>query len=157
MRNTAETYDFNDIQALKQLLVERDSALLLNIKNISDKEKVIADNKKFITEKDIKITRLEQTIAHLQLKYFGRSSERHISPDQPSLFNEAEQLEAVEAPVELDENTAEESTVIADDDSADKKIVARKPGRIKFPAAWPRVKVFHDLDAHEKTAPVVVR
>ena len=148
MKKTAETYDFNDAQALKKLLVERDSELLLNIKNISDKEKTI-------TEKDNKITRLEQTIAHLQLKYFGRSSERHISPDQPSLFNEAEQLESVEVPIELDENLAEENTV--DDDSADKEVVARKPGRIKFPAAWPRIKVFHDLDAHEKTAPVVVR
>jgi transposase len=143
MKNTAETYDFNDVQALKQLLVERDSERLLNIKNISDKEKII-------TEKDNKITRLELTIAHLQLKYFGRSSERHISPDQPSLFNEAEQLEAVEVPIELDENTAEENTVVADDVSTDNKTVARKPGRIKFPAAWPRVKVFHDLDAHDK-------
>jgi transposase len=136
MKNNAVIDSFNDIDTLKNQLIERDA--------------VIVSNEKLITEKDNKITRLEQTIAHLQLKYFGRSSERHISLDQPSLFNEAEQLEAVAIPIELNENTAEESTLIADDTSADKKIVARKPGRIQFPAAWPRVKVFHDLDAQDK-------
>lgn len=136
MKNNAAIDSFNDVDALKNKLIERDA--------------VIVSNEKTITEKDKKIALLELTIAHLQLKYFGRSSERHISPDQASLFNEAEQLATAPEAIDADEQVAEATLVANNDVIVDKEVVTRKPGRIKFPAAWPRVKVFHDLDAHAK-------
>jgi len=61
MENADINHPSHAMLALNQLLIERDKTIALNEKTISVKDK--------------KITLLEQTIAHLQLKYFGRSSD----------------------------------------------------------------------------------
>ena len=143
MKNADISYPLNDLVALNQLLVERDNTIVLKEKSLSEKDK--------------KITLLEQTIAHLQLKYFGRSSERHVAQEQLSCFNEAEQIEdaavtvgageaASEAEVSEKDSIGQAEATASADDATQKK----KPGRINFPAAWPRVKVFHELAEHEK-------
>lgn len=95
----------NHIIALNQLLIERDNLLVLKEKTIDAKDK--------------KITLLEQTIAHLQLKYFGRSSERHAAQEQLSCFNEAEQIEETAA-------VADESSKTTEEVSSKKKALAKQ-------------------------------
>jgi transposase len=149
MKNADKNPLSTEIIALNQLLVERNNTL-------AQQEKVLA-------EKDKKITLLEQTITHLQLKYFGRSSERHVAQEQLSCFNEAEQIEDTTAVIddaseateeasetEVSEKDSAEQAETTADDASDASTQKKKPGRINFPAAWPRVKVFHELAEHEK-------
>ena len=141
MENADINHPSHAMLALNQLLIERDKTIALNEKTISVKDK--------------KITLLEQTIAHLQLKYFGRSSERDTAQEQLSCFNEPELAEeeaaavaeeSSEAAKEGSENDGEAEATASTTDETKKK----KTGRIIFPAAWPRVKVFHELAEHEQ-------
>lgn len=98
MTSTAALPD--NIDDLKEIIEARDKILL-------EKEKALAKKTK-------KIELLEEYLRVLKAKQFGRSSERHISDAQVSLFNEAEQLDA-----SSDENEAGEDPSPAESSSSD--------------------------------------
>ena len=66
----------DDIDALKEMILARDCALCERDKKLSQRDK--------------KIAILEEYVRFLKFKQFGKSSERFISDQQESLFNEAE-------------------------------------------------------------------
>ncbi len=78
----------DDINALKQLIVERDKAIQIV-------NETLEANAKSLVSRDKKIAILEEYVRHLKFKRFGKSSERFEGDGQESLFNEAEQLDDV--------------------------------------------------------------
>ena len=83
---------------------------------------------------------LQEQVALLRQRLFGRKSEQSVDPQSPQLamFNEAESL-ATEAPAEAEEEIVAPEPV--------KKRGKRKP----LPAELPRVEVIHELPEHELT------
>ena len=138
MTSTAALPD--NIDDLKEIIEARDKILLAKEKALLEKEKALAKKTK-------KIELLEEYLRVLKAKQFGRSSERHISDAQVSLFNEAEQLDESSAEYE-----AVEDPSAADSSSSDPspRTTTRKPGRCRFPDSLPRHKVYHELDADKK-------
>ncbi len=112
----------DDIDALKELILVRNSAL---------------------AERDKKIAILEEYVRFLKFKRFGSSSERFTSDLQESLFNEAEQLDQQE-PVEGEPAVEIPSASLTEDKAANHETKAR-PGRRKLPEHLPRFKVVHEL------------
>ena len=84
------------------------------------------------------IQQLQEQVALLRQRLFGRKSEQSVDPQSPQLamFNEAESL-AAEVPAEEDEETVAPTPT--------KKRGKRKP----LPAELPRVEVIHELPEHE--------
>lgn len=83
---------------------------------------------------------LQEQVALLRQRLFGRKSEQSVDPQSPQLamFNEAESL-ATEAPAKAEEETVAPEPA--------KKRGKRKP----LPAELPRVEVIHELPEHELT------
>lgn len=126
----------NDIDSLKAMCIERES---------------FCDEKnKIIEKKDKRIAHLEQMVHYLKLKHYGKSSERQVSPDQESLFNEAEQL--IGESVNDENNLAESAEEINEPDAKDPS-QKKKHGRRPLPASLPRHKIYHDLGVEEKQCP----
>ncbi len=84
------------------------------------------------------IIALQEQINLLLHKRYGASSEQG-SPDQLALFNEAE--------AQVDEAPQDEPEELISIPGHERK----KPGRKPLPAALPRIRVEHDLEACEKT------
>jgi transposase len=91
----------------------------------------------------VRIKVLEEQLALLRHKQFGARSEK-ASPDQISLFNEAE-VTAKEPPPAEDEDTEDEITV--------PEHKRKKSGRKPIPDNLPRVRVEHDIPEAEKLCP----
>ena len=106
---------------LKALLAEKDDALARSAHQIE-----ILEGKLAWFEEQLRLAR------H---KRFGASSEK--SPDQASLFDEAEAL------IEIEETAEPEAAPAAPSNK-------RKPGRRPLPADLPREEVIHDLAEAEK-------
>ncbi len=92
------------------------------------------------------ISQLQEQVALLRQRLFGRKSEQTVDPQSPQLamFNEAEELIDVPAtkPIEAD----------ADIDAKEVVAPAKRRGKRKpLPANLPRVEVVHDLPGHELT------
>ena len=98
----------------------------------------------FLKEKihslEVKNALLEEQIRQLIQKRFGASSEKY-SPDQVSLFDEAEQEQELS---DEDDDEAEDDTLIVP--SRTRKKVGRKP----LPAHLPRIREEHDIPEEEK-------
>lgn len=125
----------DDIDTLKAICLERES--------------ICNEKANIIEKKDKRIAHLEQMVHYLKLKHYSKSSERQISPEQTSLFNEAEHL-ADEQDIE-DQHLAEspEASAEAPDEGKSKKTRGRRP----LPASLPRHKVYHDLEPEKKHCP----
>lgn len=106
---------------LKALLAEKDDALARSAHQIEILES--------------KLAWFEEQLQLARHKRFGASSEQ--SPDQASLFNEAEVL------IELEEHEEPEAGAAAPRRK-------RKPGRRPLPAELPREEVIHDLAEGER-------
>ena len=105
----------NDVEALKEIVIE---------------------NQRYY---QTQINLLEEKISLLQQNLFGRKSEKlDPSPDQPSLFDEAEELSETPPEEEVAEITVPGHT-------------RKKPGRKPFPKDLPRVDKIHDISEEEKT------
>jgi transposase len=91
----------------------------------------------------VRIKVLEEQLALLRHKQFGARSEK-ASPDQISLFNEAE-VTAKEPPPAEDEDAEDEITV--------PEHKRKKSGRKPIPDNLPRVRVEHDIPGAEKLCP----
>jgi transposase len=126
----------DDIDALKQLILERDRS--------------IESFNKSLVSRDKKIAILEEYVRYLKFKRFGKSSKRFETDGQESLFNEAEQLdesipqedETIEITADADQSSSEIES------STDSKKAA--PGRRKLPATLPRFKVIHELPVENR-------
>lgn len=92
--------------------------------------------KKIIVNHQVTINLLEEKISLLQHNLFGRKSEKlPPNPDQPSLFDEAEEFS--ETPEAVTEITVPKHT-------------RKKPGRKPLPVELPRVDEIHDISEEEK-------
>lgn len=93
---------------------------------------------------------LQNEVAHLKRKLFGKSSEKLPKPD-PQIFDEAkatsEDLEK-DAAIRVASDTLDES--IQSIEVAPLKRVANPKGRKPIPAHYPRVEVVHDLAENQK-------
>lgn len=96
--------------------------------------------KQMLLQMQSRVTLLQEQVALLRQRLFGRTSEQSADPNSPQLgmFNEAEGL-AEEAPATDDEE------VVAPEPA--KKRGKRKP----LPAELPRIEVVHELPEHELT------
>lgn len=118
----------DDINFLKQLLLEK-----INAENEKDK---------LVAQKEKRIHHLEQIVHYLKLKQYGRSSERHTGDSpQEEMFNEAEQCQDASAPdiastLEAPQDAATTSAAITP---------TKKRGRRALPENLRREKVYHDL------------
>ncbi len=101
------------------------------------REQLVLKNEK-LAQRDIQVESLKEQIRLFLARRFGASSEK-VSPDQTSLFNEAESL------VEDEVEEHSETTVKAYQRT-------RKP-RVSIPDAYPREECVHDLPEEEKTCP----
>ncbi len=101
------------------------------------REQLVLKNEK-LAQRDIQVESLKEQIRLFLSRRFGASSEK-VSPDQTSLFNEAESL------VEDEVEEHSETTVKAYQRT-------RKP-RVSIPDAYPREDIIHDLPEEEKTCP----
>jgi len=107
--------------------------MILDASNLPNDVKSL---KKIIVSHQATINLLEEKISLLQHNLFGRKSEKlSPNPDQPSLFDEAEEFS--EAPEEVTAITVPEHT-------------RKKPGRKPLPADLPRVDKVHDISEEEK-------
>jgi transposase len=110
---------------------------------------IIAEKK--LSDKQLLIEKLEQTIADLAQRHWGRSSERHPGQGELSLFNEAE-LAAMNAP--LDEHGEDESescdSTSGDESEVSNNSAANPPKKTRRKRVLPdhleRVRVTHELD-----------
>ena len=130
--------EIEDIEQLRQRLVvaERDLATKIRL-----------------------IDKLEQTIAQLAQRHWGRSSEKHPGQAELSLFNEAE-LAAMQASLDDDEpeNAADQSGDTADAQEEPTGSGADKPlpkptkprPRRQLPDDLERVRVTHELDEEHR-------
>ena len=131
--------EINDIEQLRQRLIvaERDLAGKIRI-----------------------IDKLEQTIAQLAQRHWGRSSEVHPGQADLSLFNEAE-LAAMQAslddePEKTDEQAsdsaadAEDAANAGDDDKASPPKSVKPRARRQLPDHLERVRVTHELDEEHR-------
>lgn len=126
-----------DIDALREMLLAHERALVEQDKKLSERDQKIS-------ERDKKIAILEEYVRFLKFKRFGKSSERYTSDLQASIFNEAEQLEQPE-PVEADQAALVAEEVAEDSINTDRSAPKARAGRRQLPAHLPRVKVFHEL------------
>lgn len=111
----------DDVESLQALLLEQDA---------------------IIKEKTQRITVLEEYIRYVKQRLYGRSSERDVN--QGELFNEAEIIAgSVEEAEQEDEELLQASELSG-------KTPKKKRGRRKLPKHLQRIKVYHDLDEHEK-------
>ena len=120
----------DDPAALKQLLLEAQARHV----------EVQARHAKVVQVQQGKISQLQEQVALLRDRLFGRRSEQSSDPDSPQLeiFNEAESL--AEAAPEAPAAEVEEEVV-----APTKRRGKRKP----LPADLPRVEVVHELPEHE--------
>ena len=134
----------NDIDTLKEMIAERDKALNDKSRSLDQITKIIDQHEKALEEKNKHINILEEYLRVLKAKQFGRSSERHVSDNQESLFNEAEQLDEESEQVEQDQQLETPDT------DKEKPKPKNKPGRRRLPESLPRHKVYHELDEQAK-------
>ena len=99
----------------------------------------LAEKQQVIEQKNRYILQLEEWIKQQRHKQFGASSEK-VSPNQLSLFNEAEAIEyeAVE--------TAEDAVTVV-------SYTRQKKPRVSIPDDLPREIIIHDLPDDQKTCP----
>lgn len=119
--------------------------LLEQTTQLQQYEQAIAKTQALLKNKDRRIAQLEELVRYFKLKQYGKSSERHVSPDQTPLFNEAEHCaqddaspDATQLPASVETNTHREP--------------AQRPkrGRRALPNHLPRKKIIHDLEPAEK-------
>lgn len=113
----------DDIAALKQLVLAQ--------------QVMLDERQSTLAEKQDRIQFLEALVILFKRRQFGKSSEK--SPQQTELFDEAENEVDLAAP-EIAESVDEAR-------SSNKKA---KSGRKPLPKTLPRVRIEHDLPAHEK-------
>jgi transposase len=103
---------------------------------------LIGENLQLISQQETRIKVLEEQLALLRHKQFAARSEK-ASPDQISLFNEAE--------VTAEEPAAEEEG--AEDEITVPEHKRKKSGRKPIPDHLPRVRIEHDIPEAEKRCP----
>lgn len=120
------------------------------------RQRLIAAEKQLIGKTQI-IEKLEEMIAQLAQRHWGRSSEKHPGQSELSLFNEAE-LAAMQAALDDDEtdgsdSDADESVATDTDDESSQDASSsgtakpnKKRRRRVLPAHLERVRVTHELD-----------
>ncbi len=95
----------NDIDSLKQLVLEREDTIATHQMQIAQREQEIAERNEWLAEHEAKIKELESQLAYLKHKLFGRRSEK-IDPAQLLLFKELKaQVEALTEEVEREQIT----------------------------------------------------
>ncbi|HUT91075.1 MAG TPA: transposase, partial [Thermoguttaceae bacterium] len=93
----------NDIDTLKQLVLDTHHQVVERDQCIAQHEERIAQQTEQLTECDTEIKDLESQIAYLKHKLFGRRGEK-IDPQQLLLFNELKaKAEALQQEVETQE------------------------------------------------------
>ena len=115
----------DDIEALKQLVLAQ--------------QLILDERQSTLVEKQDRIQFLEALVILFKSRQFGKSSEK--SPQQTELFDEAENEADLSAP-----DMAEPVEVNAEQTTGKKNTSGRKP----LPKNLPRVRIEHDLPAHEK-------
>jgi transposase len=119
----------NDVELLKAMLAERD--------------KIIAEQDKAIKEITIKLSWAEEKYRAMELRYFGRKSEKYtpFEDKQNRLFDEAEEFAQPQvAPVELKVHVPEHDR-------------AKRGRKSKEMLVSERQEIVHDLTDEEKTCP----
>ena len=98
--------------------------------------------KQMLLQMQSRVTLLQEQVALLRQRLFGRTSEQSADPNSPQLgmFNEAEGL-AEEAP----------ATVDVDEEAVAPEPAKKRGKRKPLPAELPRVEVVHELPEHELT------
>ncbi len=97
----------NDINALKDLVLEKHQQMVERDERIASRESQIADRDERIAERETQIKELQAQLAWFKNKIFGKRSEK-IDPKQLLLFNELQaQLEALQKEYEGKEETEE--------------------------------------------------
>ncbi len=107
----------------------------------NDLQQEIVDLKRQLLRKDAYIQQLEECMKQAQRRQFSSSSEKY-SPDQQSLFNEAEELVSTEEESDVEEKAIEVSSH-----------TRKKKPRVSIPAGLPREEIIHDLENFEKICP----
>ena len=107
--------------------------------SLDEKNKILAENIAQLEQKNHYIFQLEEALKKQRRTLFGPSSEKQ-SPDQVSLFNEAEDIEQGEIP-------AEDKAVIIASHTRQKK------PRVSIPDDLPREDIIHDVPESEKICP----
>jgi transposase len=107
--------------------------------SLDEKNKILAENIAQLEQKNHYIFQLEEALKKQRRTLFGPSSEKQ-SPDQVSLFNEAEDIEPGEIP-------AEDKAVIVASHTRQKK------PRVSIPDDLPREDIIHDVPESEKICP----
>ena len=123
----------DDAETLKQMVLE-----FSRCQKILESEKEKLDTKNQILQR--RILTLEEYIRLAKQQRFGASSEQ--SPDQASLFNEAEETQA--------EDVSEENDTPADSESTESAPRRNKPIRKPLPAHLPRVVKIYELPADQR-------
>ena len=144
-----------ELQQQNQQLIDENEQLSVclkerqnqHLKVISDKDKELKAKGQELEVKDSELQKqkrlndqLMELLAQMKQQRFGSSSEK-VSPDQLSLFDEAE------ASVEEMESIAEATTTEV------KSHTRKKGGRAPLPADLPREEIIHDLEESDKVCP----
>jgi len=130
----------DDVDALKALLLEKESVIAQN-------ESVITAQSETILKQQQTIERKEQQIAQLLRKHYGPKQER-IDPDQLMLFSK-EEIEQVAQELKKQSGSDEDSA----DDQPPKKKKRKGHGRRRLPEYLPRERVVYELDEQERACP----
>jgi transposase len=140
----------NDVQQLKAIIAERETA-------IADHETLISDLHKTIEKQLKKLAGQEQQLARLLRKQYGPQKER-IDPDQLTLFSSEELTQLVEElqrgvvdSVSTDDVSSSEDG--PDSSCSDKKTKRKGHGRRPLPDHLPREIIHHELSDEQRACP----
>ena len=101
------------------------------------RDKIIVQKDQALVQKDLRIEQLENLLKQARQQHFGTSSEK-LSPDQITLFNEAE----------VDETNEEVESLTVSSHSRKKRTK-----RTSIPEYIPREEIIHDLPDEDKICP----
>ena len=118
-------------------------------KQLEEKNSIISNHEKIITEKDTLIKELKEKVTLLEILHFGPKSEKLTKEDerQALLFDEAEDEAFRQADDAEDENKTTETLEIA---SHTRKVI-RNQGRKPIAPDLPREEIVYDIADDEKT------
>jgi hypothetical protein len=123
------------VEALRVLLLRRNAELGERESELEARNAELEERNAELEARDAEIAQLREYVRLLRYQRFGRKSEQ-VSPDQLSIFNEAER-EAASREEERDEIQVPAHT-------------RRKGGRRPLPESLPCIEVVHDLPDEEK-------
>lgn len=134
----------DDSHLLKTMLLEQIARADKYDKKQNKTQEDLKKIEERLKNRELRIARLEELVRYFKMKQYGKSSERHVSPEQATLFNEAEQLAQDDAPCDA----SEQSFDVSEKNSAPAN--RKKRGRRALPSTIPRKKIYHDLEPGDK-------